>query len=105
MTLQDVAVVGAGLAGLVCARRLQQAGYAVTVLEKSRGLGGRMATRRIDGSPLDHGARYVQPQSSQFQALTQHWLDQQLLTPWQPHVVLMSQLLLVPITMRHFMLR
>ncbi|MGD1928542.1 MAG: NAD(P)/FAD-dependent oxidoreductase [Leptolyngbyaceae cyanobacterium] len=85
MTLQDVAVVGAGLAGLVCARRLQQAGYAVTVLEKSRGLGGRMATRRIDGSPLDHGARYVQPQSSQFQALTQHWLDQQLLTPWQPH--------------------
>ena len=85
MTLQDVAVVGAGLAGLVCARRLQQAGYAVTVLEKSRGLGGRMATRRIDGSPLDHGARYVQPQSKLLQALTQYWLDQQLLTPWQPH--------------------
>ena len=85
MTLQDVAVVGAGLAGLVCAQRLQQAGYAVTVLEKSRGLGGRMATRRIDGMPLDHGARYVQPQSEPLQALTQHWLDQQLLTPWQPH--------------------
>ena len=84
MTLQDVAVVGAGLAGLVCARRLQQAGLAVTVLEKSRGLGGRMATRRIDGSPLDHGARYVQPQSKLLQALTQYWLDQQLLTPWQP---------------------
>ncbi|MEL6400538.1 MAG: FAD-dependent oxidoreductase [Cyanobacteria bacterium J06607_6] len=85
MTLQDVAVVGAGLAGLICARRLQQAGYAVIVLEKSRGLGGRMATRRIDGSPLDHGARYVQPQSEPLRALTQHWLDQQLLTPWQPH--------------------
>ena len=85
MTLQDVTVVGAGLAGLVCARRLQQAGLTVTVLEKSRGLGGRMATRRIDGSPLDHGARYVQPQSEPLQALTQHWLDQQLLTPWQPH--------------------
>ena len=85
MTLQDVAVVGAGLAGLVCARRLQQAGYTVTLLEKSRGLGGRVATRRIVGMPLDHGARYVQPQGELLQALTQHWLDQQLLTPWQPH--------------------
>jgi renalase len=41
--------VGAGLAGLICAQKLQRAGYQVAVLEKSRGLGGRLATRRVDG--------------------------------------------------------
>lgn len=51
-----VAVVGAGLSGLGCARRLAAAGHAVTVFEKSRGLGGRIASRRVDGTIVDHGA-------------------------------------------------
>ena len=85
MTLQDVIVVGAGMAGLVCAQRLQAAGYPVSVLEKSRGVGGRMATRRIDGIPVDHGARFVEPKSDLLQALTHHLIGQGILTPWQPH--------------------
>lgn len=84
MTVQDVIVVGAGLAGLVCAQRLQQAGHQVCVLEKSRGLGGRLATRRIDGEPLDHGARYLAHQGDRLQPLAQHWLNQGILVPWQP---------------------
>lgn len=84
MTEPDVIVVGAGLAGLVCARRLQQAGQRVDLVEKSRGLGGRLATRRIDGVPLDHGTRYLAHHSDRFQQLTQHWLEQGILAPWQP---------------------
>jgi len=51
-----VAVVGAGIAGLTAARALADAGLAVTVFDKSRGLGGRLATRRTDRGPIDHGA-------------------------------------------------
>ena len=55
----DIAVIGAGISGLVCARRLQQAGHRVVVLDKSRGVGGRVATRRLHNTIADHGARYL----------------------------------------------
>ena len=54
----DVAIVGAGIAGLVAARELAAAGCGVVVLEKSRGVGGRMATRRIGQAVCDHGAQF-----------------------------------------------
>ncbi len=55
-SLKEVLVVGAGLAGLVAARELQQAGLCVRVIDKGRGVGGRMATRRIGDAVFDHGA-------------------------------------------------
>ena len=61
--MTDVVVVGAGLAGIACARALAAAGLGPVVLDKGRGIGGRMATRRVDlpAGPLrfDHGAQYV----------------------------------------------
>lgn len=57
--MDRVAVVGAGLAGLVAASRLAAGGCMVTVFEKSRGLGGRLATRRSEWGPFDHGAPVV----------------------------------------------
>jgi phytoene dehydrogenase-like protein len=53
--LADVVVVGAGLAGLACARRLARAGVTTTVLEAADGVGGRVRTDRVDGMLLDRG--------------------------------------------------
>ena len=55
MPEQPVVVVGAGLAGLACARRLQAAGTPVVVLEASDGVGGRVRTDVVDGMLLDRG--------------------------------------------------
>ncbi|MEL6197822.1 MAG: FAD-dependent oxidoreductase [Pseudomonadota bacterium] len=51
-----IGIVGAGVAGLACASALVQAGRRVRVFEKSRGLGGRLATRRSEAGSFDHGA-------------------------------------------------
>lgn len=63
--VKKLAVIGAGLAGLACARAAQNAGVDVRVFEKSRGLGGRLATRRpfgaSDAMALDHGAPFAEP--------------------------------------------
>lgn len=60
------AVVGAGMAGVACARTLLQAGHRVTLLEKSRGFGGRMSTRRTEFGGFDHGAQYFTVRDSRF---------------------------------------
>lgn len=61
-----VAVVGAGLAGVVCARTLVQAGHEVTVFEKSRRAGGRMSTRDTAFGSFDHGAQYFTVRDERF---------------------------------------
>jgi renalase len=72
---RDVVVVGAGLAGLTAARRLQEAGLDTVVLEKGRGVGGRMATRRITvgdtTARLDHGAQFFTVRSPEFRAVVE----------------------------------
>jgi predicted NAD/FAD-dependent oxidoreductase len=60
------AVVGAGMAGVACARTLLQAGHRVTVFEKSRGFGGRMSTRRTEFGGFDHGAQYFTVRDKRF---------------------------------------
>jgi len=55
------AVIGTGLAGLACARGLAEGGVAVTLFDKSRGYGGRMASRRREGVAFDHGLPAFDP--------------------------------------------
>lgn len=50
-----IVIIGAGMAGLVAARELQRAGRRVRVLDKGRGVGGRLATRRVGDATFDHG--------------------------------------------------
>ncbi len=53
-----IVVIGAGVAGLAAARSLAEAGRDVMVLDKGRGVGGRCATRRVDGQAVDHGVSW-----------------------------------------------
>jgi renalase len=55
----DHLIIGAGLTGIELARLLQAKGKSVIILEKSRGVGGRISTRRIDNEGFDHGALYL----------------------------------------------
>ena len=65
---QHFAVIGAGIAGITCARTLVQAGHTVTVFEKSAELGGRMATRSTPFGSFDHGTQYFTVRDARFQA-------------------------------------
>jgi len=60
------AVIGAGIAGAVLAQRLRAAGHDVTIFEKSRGAGGRMATRRAENCAFDHGTPWFAAESAAF---------------------------------------
>jgi phytoene dehydrogenase-like protein len=55
MSAPRVLIIGAGLAGLACARHLTEGGLACTVLEGSDGVGGRVRTDRVEGFQLDRG--------------------------------------------------
>jgi predicted NAD/FAD-dependent oxidoreductase len=81
-----VAVVGAGLAGLACAGALQAGGHAVVVFEKSRGVGGRMATRRVRVESgeigFDHGAQYFTARDPGFGAVVAGWKAAGLAASW-----------------------
>ncbi len=61
MESADVVVVGAGLAGLTCAREVERAGYDVIVLEKADDVGGRVRTDEIDGFRCDRGFQLLNP--------------------------------------------
>ena len=62
----DAVIVGAGIAGLSAAAELVASGWRVVVLEKSRGVGGRMATRRVGAAVCDHGAQFFTVRGSAF---------------------------------------
>lgn len=81
-----IAIIGAGLAGLTAARNLQDHGHTVTVLEKSRGAGGRMARRRHDGLHFDHGAQYFTVRDPRFARFIDELTNLGHVAPWQPRL-------------------
>ncbi|CAI8337445.1 MAG: Renalase [Opitutia bacterium UBA7350] len=75
MEIKDALIIGAGISGLLCAAELQKAGMRVLVLDKGRGPGGRMTTRRGMGSTrMDHGAQFFTVRHPRWQA----WVDEML---------------------------
>ncbi|MDQ2672207.1 MAG: FAD-dependent oxidoreductase [Actinomycetota bacterium] len=75
-------IVGAGISGLLAAKTLNEEGWTVTVLEKSRGVGGRMATRRIGRGKFDHGAQFFTVRGERFAGLVEDWLSAGVATEW-----------------------
>lgn len=87
--MKSIAIIGAGLAGLVAARELSNIAN-VAVFEKSRGLGGRMATRRADPFAFDHGAQYFSAKSDAFKQFLAPYEAQGVVSDWQPKLVEIS---------------
>ena len=78
----DCLIVGAGISGLLAAATLKDQGFQVCVLEKSRGFGGRMATRRIDGAVFDHGAQFLTVRDARFKKWVDNWAKKGFVVPW-----------------------
>ena len=82
----QIAIVGAGMAGLSCATRLAALGHDVALFDKGRGPGGRMATRRVeaDGTMLrfDHGAQYFTARDPRFVEQVARWEREGVVARW-----------------------
>jgi renalase len=87
MTNSTCIVIGGGISGLITATVLQRTGMKVTVLDKGRGIGGRLATRRLEYSEsctgiFDYGAQYFSVKHPEFQVWVDEWLQQGVVKEW-----------------------
>lgn len=83
-----VGIIGAGISGLACAQLLARFQVKVTIFEKSRGVGGRMATRRFDtGITFDHGAQYFTTRDPEFASQVEQWRTTGVAAEWKGKIV------------------
>lgn len=75
-------IVGAGLSGLVAGSAFAAAGHEVVILDKGRGVGGRLATRRIGEGVFDHGAQFFTVRDADFAAMVDSWLSAGVVREW-----------------------
>ncbi|WP_458525983.1 NAD(P)/FAD-dependent oxidoreductase [Onishia taeanensis] len=78
----SIAIIGAGLSGLACARVLAERGIASEVFDKARGPGGRLTSRRLPGAVVDLGAQYFTVREARFAARVDAWRQAGLVAPW-----------------------
>lgn len=81
-----IAIIGTGIAGLSAAHTLQAAGHAVQLFDKSRGSGGRMASKRSDAGALDLGAQYFTARDRHFVEAVQQWKAHGWVGQWSPRL-------------------
>lgn len=77
-----IIIIGAGMTGLSAAKILTQKGHEVTVLDKGRGVGGRMSTRTITNAKADHGAQYFSAKTTDFQLLISELQAEDITAEW-----------------------
>lgn len=82
--IKRVAIIGAGIAGLSCARELQSHGLPADIYEKSRGPSGRMSTRRTPDWSADHGAQYFTAREPRFIQEVHSWIKTGSAAIWKP---------------------
>ena len=80
--MKRIAIIGAGLSGLICGKNLQQAGHEVTIFEKSRGIGGRLATRRAEPFYFDHGVAAFTAHNGDFKKFIQSLAVKNVIEQW-----------------------
>lgn len=78
----DVAIVGAGICGLMAAAVLSTHGLAVALIDKGRSAGGRLATRRVGAGRADHGAQFFTVRSPLFAGWVEQWQALGLVYQW-----------------------
>lgn len=81
-TIEKCIVVGAGISGLLAAQKLRDYDIKVTVLEKSQGFGGRMATKKMGGAIFDHGAQFMTTREQLFRERVEDWMKKGEVLPW-----------------------
>ncbi|WP_117170299.1 NAD(P)/FAD-dependent oxidoreductase [Paraliobacillus sediminis] len=78
-----IVIIGAGLSGIMAALTLKEKGCQnIILVEKSRSVGGRMATRRIEKGKVDHGAQFFTVRTKKFQAFVDEWLEKGSVKHW-----------------------
>lgn len=82
-----VAVIGAGMAGLTCARELTARGATVTLFDKGRSPGGRLATRRAPPHAFDLGAQYFTARDPAFAECVREWKSAGVCDLWRARLV------------------
>ncbi len=87
---EHIAVIGAGIAGLTCARMLAAQGKHVRVFEKARGPGGRMSTRRADALRFDHGAQYFTARDPSFEAFLEPLIESGAVRAWAGRIAVLE---------------
>lgn len=83
-----IGIIGAGISGLAAGRLLARAGHEVTIFEKSRGFGGRMATRYAGeemSAKMDHGLNYFAAELPLFKEFAAELLEKGLIRKWGNH--------------------
>ena len=92
----NIAIIGAGISGLIAARTLQDHGVTVTVFDKGRGVGGRMSARRTEaGGSFDHGAQYFTARDPRFARYVDSWIEQGLVARWPDEAIGTDQKIVV----------
>jgi len=83
---KKIAIIGAGISGIILARKLSTDNE-VIVFDKSRGIGGRMATRRVGQYNFDHGAQFFTAKSAEFQDICQKSKEDNIIVEWNGRFV------------------
>lgn len=86
----EVAIIGAGIAGMSAAAHLRTAGVNAVVFDKARGPGGRTASRRQEELRFDHGAPGFEAQDPSFLAVVAQWQAKGLVEPWATQVATLN---------------
>lgn len=91
MSPVDLVIIGAGIAGIACAQRAAKAGARVVLLDKARGPGGRLSTRRVETAAgearFDHGAQYFTVRDGSFAAALARLRAQGDIAAWPGRLV------------------